>query len=459
MSFSTAQLISTLAQYPRPDRYVIAFSGGLDSTVLLEAMALCRETLQINLSAVHINHGLQKQSHDWQKHCQSVCERLHIPLTCIAVNVDQQSGKGIEAAAREARYQAFASIIESDDILCLAHHEDDQAETLLLQLLRGAGVAGLAAMPMNKVFARGQFLRPLLQHTRNELLLFAQQHALQWIEDPSNEHTTFDRNYLRHEVMPVLKQRWPATDASLARSAAHLAEANSVLKEVAEQDWQVVAGETADRLSLQALTLLSTARARNVVRYWIHHINHAPLPDTKRLQQIFDEVIMAAEDGEPCVQWSGRAVRRYRHYLYMTEALISRPVGRQWDLRQSLHLPEMNAYLITHTIESNGLRTDLVGRSDVQIRFRRGGESCRPVGRGEQHHELKKLMQEWGVPPWQRERIPLLYVQDEIAAVIGFCICEGYAADHQTQGIGIKIEDLSSHGIARKDENNDNSQD
>ena len=377
----------------------------------------------------------------------------------MVVDVDQQSGKGIEAAARAARYKAFASVMQLGDVLCLAHHQDDQAETLLLQLLRGAGVAGLASMPTSKVFAAGTLLRPLLQTSRCELLSYAEQHGLRWIEDPSNEHITFDRNYLRHDVMPLLKQRWPTADKSLTRSAAHLAEANTLLQEVATQDWQDMVVDSPERLSLTALDKFSVARQRNLVRHWIHRINQAPLPDSQRLQQIFTEVIAAAEDGEPCVQWHGVAVRRYRQTLYLTTDKLPSPQARDWDLTQPLMLPELNVRLVVAAAKSNALDKRLLGTKGMRIAFRLGGETCRPAGRGGQHHSLKKLMQEWGIPPWQRPRVPLLYVGNEIAAVVGYCVCEGFAAEPGLGGIGMKIEYLSGHGIAREDENNDNSQD
>ena len=454
MTFTTAQLLTTLAQFPKSTRFWVAYSGGLDSTVLLHAMAACRESLQVDITAVHVDHGLQAQSQVWQQHCQKNSAQLNIPLTSVRVEVDRQSGKGIEAAARAARYQAFASLMQAGDAICLAQHQDDQAETLMLQLLRGTGVAGLAAMPISKPFAGGTLLRPLLQHSRGELLAYAEQFDLNWIEDPSNEQITFDRNYLRHEVMPVVKLRWPSADRSMARTAAHLAEANTLLQEVAAQDWQtVIAGGPEqlfpDQLCISALKTLSLSRQRNLIRHWIHRLNHAPLPDTKRLQQIFDEVIAAAQDCEPCVQWQGLAVRRYRQRLYLTARELVSGKGGDWDLRQALTLSELNVRLVVEASVENGLDPSLAGQDGMRIAFRQGGEVCCPAGRGGQHHDLRKLFQEWGVPPWQRPRVPLLYVGNKIAAVIGFCVCEGFGPKLQGNGIGIKIEDLSRHGIAR----------
>ncbi len=459
MTLTPAQLLSDLAKFPKAERYWIAFSGGLDSSVLLHAMAASRQALQADVAAVHIDHGLQTQSLVWQTHCEKFCHELNIPLTTLMVDVDRQSGKGLEAAARAARYQAFASILREGDAICLAQHQNDQAETLMLQLLRGSGVAGLAAMPRSKPFASATLLRPLLPYSRSELQTYAEQHGLNWIEDPSNEHLTFDRNYLRHEVMPLLKKRWPVTDRSMARSATHLAEANALLLEVAAEDWQRAQDGPHTELSMETLISLSPGRQRNLVRYWIHHINSAPLPDTKRLQQIFSEVMAASGDAEPCVRWQNVALRRYRQRLYLTTAELAVGQTHAWDLRQPLSLGALNIRLSVEPCDVNGLDADLTGRHNIRIGFRQGGEVCRPMGRGGRHHELRKLFQEWGIPPWQRRRVPLLYVGDEIAAVIGFCVCEGYASQRQTRGLNIKIEDLSGDGIARQSENNDNTAD
>ncbi|MFO7603192.1 MAG: tRNA lysidine(34) synthetase TilS [Gammaproteobacteria bacterium] len=463
MTLDTAQLLSLLAQFPKPSRYWVAFSGGLDSTVLLHALAACRDRLAADVCAVHIDHGLQAQSPAWQTHCQQVCDALQISLTVLCVEVDRQSGKGLEAAARSARYQAFATLLQAGDILCLAQHQDDQAETLLLQLLRGSGAAGLAAMPRYRSFGTGALLRPLLTCSRAELLAYAQQERLTWIEDPSNAHTTLDRNYLRHAVMPLLQERWPAAHKSLARSAQHLAEASQLLLQVAHEDWHTVAGASADRLSLTALAGLTPERQRNVVRYWLQHINHAPLPDTQRLQQIFAEVIASAEDATPCVQWHGVAVRRYRQTLYVTAARLAHAEDRAWDLTAPLRIPELNLRLSVVDVRDPeaeaALDRHLLDGQDLRIGFRQGGERCCPAGRGRQHHDLKKLFQEWGVPPWQRPRVPLLYAGTMIAAVPGYCVCAEFAAAPDSTGIGIKIEDLSAAGIASAGENNDNTED
>jgi len=459
MTFNSAQLLSTLAQHPKPKAYWVAYSGGLDSTVLLHSLVNAGDALQAEAKAVHVNHGLQKEAKDWEQHCQHFCKSLNVPLMSLSVNVDKKSGEGIEATARNERYMAFGSIMNKGDVLCLAHHQNDQAETLLLQLLRGAGVAGMSAMPEAKPFADGLMLRPLLPFSRADLENYANQHNLKWIEDPSNEQISFDRNYLRHEVMPVIQQRWVAASRTLARGAAHMAEANDLLAEVAEQDWLAIS-EADDRcMSISGLQKLSLSRQRNVMRFWLNKINKAPVPDTQRLGQIFNEVVEAADDAEPCLQWQGIAIRRYRQTLYVTASELPQAEALVWNLSKPLSIPLLGFCLHTEQLDIDGLDAGLVGQKGIRIDFRHGGETCQPAGRGGQRHELKKLMQEWGIPPWQRERVPLLYVGNTIAAVVGYCVCEGFAAAAGVPGIGIKIEDLSRGSIATAGENNDNSQD
>ena len=459
MKFNSAQLLSTLAQYPKPKTYWLAYSGGLDSTVLLHLLANAGDALQVEVKAVHINHGLQTEAKDWEQHCQHFCDSLNVPLISLTVKVDKKSGEGIEAAARNKRYAAFGSVMNKGDVLCLAHHQDDQAETLLLQLLRGAGVAGMSAMPEAKSFADGLMLRPLLPFSRADLENYARQHNLKWIEDPSNEQISFDRNYLRHEVMPIIQQRWVAASKTLARGASHMAEANDLLAEVAEHDWLAIS-EADDRcMSITGLQTLSISRQRNVMRFWLNKINKAPVPDTQRLAQIFNEVIEAADDAEPCIQWQGIAIRRYRQTLYVTASELSYAEAKDWDLSKPLLVPELKFRLLIEQTDTDGLDAGLVGQSGIRVDFRHGGETCQPAGRGGQSHELKKLMQEWGIPPWQRARVPLLCVGNTIAAVVGYCVCEGFAATGEGPGMGIKIEDLSRGSIATAGENDDNSQD
>ncbi len=435
MRFTPPQLAARLEQFPAVRRYWVAYSGGCDSHVLLHALVALRSRLVgVTLCALHVNHELHPQASAWSAHCQAVCDALEVPLTQISVDARGVKGESPEAAARAARYRAFAGILEKDDGLLLAHHRDDQAETLLLQLLRGGGPRGLAGMPQWRKFAAGWLGRPLLAFSRQSLCDYARAEGLQWIDDPSNFDTEFDRNYLRQTILPMLRQRWPSVGATLARAAGHQAEAAALLTQVAERDWQRCRGESRDTLRITPFMRLLKAERQNLLRYWINDINGLQVPDSRRLTRIQTELIPAAADAQPSIRWPGGEVRRYAGQLYLLRAAPNASSGPLvWDLKQTLPLHNGQQLLMKRKT-GQGLKASLSGAPNLTIRFRQGGERCRPAGRGHRHR-LKKLMQEWQVPPWQRDSVPLLYVGEEIAAVVGYCVCEPYQAEADEEGV------------------------
>jgi tRNA(Ile)-lysidine synthase len=423
-----ARLASTLERLPRPRAFQVAYSGGLDSTVLLHAMAGLREGLGARLHAVHVDHGLSPAAAEWGEHCRAQCERLSIELAVLRVDARPVDGEGVEAAARRARYRALTGVVGPGDCLLTAHHQDDQAETLLLQLLRGGGPRGLAAMPLASRFSAGWHVRPLLDCARAELRRYALDSGLAWVEDASNADTGLRRNFVRHDVLPRLARHWPAAARTLARSAARCAEAAALLREVAEQDLSALAGPSPDELPVAGLLALSPVRRANLLRHWIERLG-LPLPRSADLARIEREAMAARPDGTPSVAWPGAEVRRFRGVLHAMKPLPPLPSGRviAWDLGRPARLPA-GGVLEALPGEGAGLsRTRAFGR-DATIRFRQGGERCRPAGRGHRH-ALKKLLQEAAVPPWLRDRIPLLYLDDELVAVPGVCVCEGYQAE------------------------------
>ena len=425
MSFSPEQLEQQLGSALQAPCLWVAYSGGCDSHALLHAMYTLRAQHGFNLRAIHINHGLSPLADAWEDHCQQVCTQLDVPYTAIRVDA-RQKDRSPEQAAREARYAEWRRLLQQDEVLLLAHHQDDQVETLMLQLLRGAGVKGLAAMPAEQAFAAGRLRRPMLGCLREEIVGYASAQNLNWIDDPSNFDTDFDRNFLRHEVIPLVQTRWPGMKTTLARTAAHMGEANSLLDALAETDWAQVRLE--NTIIINELKQLSQVRQKNVLRYWIGEINGLLLPGTVQLQRILDEVLEAAEDAAPEVIWPGGEVRRFQGRLYV-EPLKQHDVDHciPWpDLSRPLQLPS-GQVLRAESVIGRGLSQAKLRDARVEIRFRQGGERCRPAGRG-QTHQLKKLFQEWEVPPWQRNRIPLIYVNGELAQVVGYCLCEPYAA-------------------------------
>jgi len=438
-----------LQSLPPAGRYLVAYSGGLDSHVLLHALS----RLGIKLTALHVHHGLSPNAELWAEHCLAQSAALGVPCTVLRVQVAQGEGSGREAAARSARYAALEQVLEEGEMLLTAHHRDDQAETLLLMLLRGAGVAGLAAMPPLRRFAAGWLARPLLDLPRDALLHYAQMHGLSWVDDESNFDTSLDRNYLRHELLPGLRRRWPAAGRALARSAAHLAEAKELLEELAVTDLNQTGGGRPGTLSVAALHGLSPPRRRNLLRHWLRGLG-LPLPDAAHLHRIEQEVLPARPDAEPEVGWPGAEVRRYRDDLHAMPPLMPLPAMElSWDTAQPLPLPD-GRVLIAAAVTGTGLSAARCAGAGITVRFRVGGECCAPAGRGGQRHELKKLFQEAGVPPWERKRVPLLFVDGVLAQVVGYWICEPYAAVPGEAALCCDLRTVAD--IASRDENNDN---
>ena len=436
MKFSSDYLLQQLRKQPAAACYQVAFSGGLDSHALLHALSQLRAELHADIGAVHVHHGLQQAADDWEAHCQRVCAELDVPYVSLGVDGSASRGESPEAAARSARYAALADWLPAGDCLLTAQHQDDQAETLLLQLLRGSGVSGLAGMPVTTTLGAGRHLRPLLEVSREALREYAVTHTLSWIEDPSNTDTAFDRNYLRQQVLPLLRQRWPAVAASLSRSANHCADASHLLDDMAAQELQaLVSGDHG--LSLSGLAALSQSRQRNVVRHWIKQL-FGKTPSTAVLARIFNDVVASRRDSEPCVRWGNFEMRRFRGELYLLPRTAqpnhSTPVD--WKLAESLALPQAGGVLTAIPQTGCGIRTAAVSDGQVHVAWRQGGERCRPAGRGH-HHSLKNLFQEQGIPPWERPRIPLIYIEDRLAAVAGLWVCEPFQAGPAEPGFKI----------------------
>ena len=437
-----ASLLGTLRLYPSPREYVVAYSGGCDSHVLLHALVQIREQLDCqSIKAVYIEHGLQEQAADWAQHCQHVCQHYDVAFTAVKLKLQIPKGESIEAYARTARYAALENQLGTDGMLLLAQHQDDQAETMLLQLLRGSGVKGLAAMPEIIRIKDYWQARPLLGLTQSDIQSYAAASKLKWIDDPSNQDSRFDRNFLRNQVVPILKQRWPSLSETMSRASQHQADANRLLDDLAELDWQACRLHEQTLLAIRPLKNLGPSRQRNLLRYWIAAQCQFPLPDSVQCQRIIDEILFAAEDAEPVVSWADVIVRRYRETLYLERMQcgqrgVSTPWQQSWDLRSPLTLPT-GQQLIAQQKKGQGMVLPDVSPS-LTVRFRLGGEKCRLPGR-QHRHELKKLLQGWGVPPWQRDTIPLIYIGDELAQVVGYSVCEPFLAQNGQMGFDISL--------------------
>jgi len=449
MEFTPAYLHAVLARLPEARAYRVAFSGGCDSTVLLHALAALRGQLSTPVSAVHVDHGLHIRSREWSEQAERVCRQLGVPCVTVPVDARPEANESREAAARRARYGALAQVLAPGEALLTAHHQNDQSETFLLQLLRGTGPRGLAAMPQAAPFARGLLLRPLLECSRASLCSYACAHGLRWIDDPSNFDTTFDRNFLRHELMPLLRERWPATDAVIARAARFQGEAAELLDVLAKQDLVGVGAEGLQALHLPALSTLGPVRQRNLLRYVLRR-RGLPVPSSVLLERILTELVPAREDAEPLVAWPGGEARRYRDRLYLFAPLppVPAPMAIPWDPAQPLVLPGGLGVLRAKPVQGRGLRAT----AGLEVAFRTGGESCQPAGRSHRH-ALKKLLQEAAVPPWERERMPLVRVGAEVAAVADLFVCAPFTARPDETGWSIEWERFA---IETEGENKDN---
>jgi tRNA(Ile)-lysidine synthase len=391
----------------------------------LHALAAARDRSLADITAIHVNHGLHPDAPAWEKHCQSFAEKLDVKYVSRQVTVDCDLKSGPEAAARQARYAVLQTLIEEGDCLLSAHHEEDQAETLLLNLLRGSGVAGLAGIGAVQAFGRGRLLRPLLGVSGEAIQDYAKRHELDWIEDPSNADTRFDRNFLRREILPQLASRWPAAAARLKQSADLASEASALLKDLADIDLATAGGP--ERLDLGALQALSPARQRNVLRQAISLCGLPPPPAT-RLYQAVHELLPAREDAQPLVAWPGAELRRHRDHLYVMPAMAGPPDEPAQVLRpeESLDLGPGMGHLALCAEVDTGISPE-IAEAGLRVRYRHGGEEIRPVGH-DCTHKLKKLLQQEGIVPWMRERLPLLYADGRLVAVADLWIAEECAA-------------------------------
>lgn len=400
----------------------VGFSGGLDSTVLLHCLA-SEPTLLAKIRAVHVHHGLSPYAFEWERHCEQLCTAWSIPLSVHRVTLSR--ARNVEENARLARYAVFHSLLTQADALLLAHHQDDQAETLLLNLLRGTGVDGLAAMEDAQSLAQGDLLRPLLSYSRKTLESYAQQYNLNWVEDESNQDERFSRNFIRHRLMPLLQEKWPEAARSIARAARHCQDASKNLEALAKIDCSELALH-ANQLSIAFVKQLPRERALNSLRVWLKHNGHQR-PSERTLNRLIDEVVLARIDAVPLVSFGDVSVRRYRGDLY---CLKNVPRVTQTVVWSNFPNPlNLDASVGTLYAEASTEGFNIPLSSRIEVRFRRGGEQLRLGG---QTKTLKHLLQQWQVPPWERDATPLLYVDNKLAVVVGYAVSDDfYVTDQQ----------------------------
>ncbi len=423
MTYSLDILRATLSDVPPARRYIVAYSGGCDSQVLLHSLAQLRLP-DIDLLAVHIDHGLYAASAEWAARCVAWANDLGVACQVIKVSARHKAGESPEEAARKARYQALYSVLETGDVLLTGHHCDDQAETLLLQLLRGSGPLGLSAMGRITPLARGFLVRPFLEIAQAELKCYANKQGLVWIDDPSNQSIVYDRNFLRHRVVPNLAERWPSWQRIIARVASHQSEMVQLSDDLASLDLHTTVHPTEKRLYVDRVLQLPDYRQRNLLRYWIRQLG-LPLPSTRQLLHVQRDVLHADAQCTPVVRWPGVEVRRYRNDLYAMPPLSHHDAHSQvvWHTRTETCVKTPTGRIDVQDLLDMGFVRRKLDCMPLLIRYRCSGERIR-LKKGGMHRDLKKLFQQAGVPPWLRDRIPLVFQGDNLLAVLGYWRCD-----------------------------------
>lgn len=403
--------------------FLVGFSGGLDSTVLLhQLVALRAENPALSVRAVHVHHGLSVHADAWLAHCRQLCQLWNVEFIACHVVVSPD-GKGVEASAREARYQAIETVLAPDEALLTAQHLDDQSETFLLALKRGSGPAGLSAMPREMQFSGHALLRPLLSLSRTELEHYAHAAKLHWIDDDSNTDTRYDRNFLRLAILPELKQRWPHFPQAVARSAQLCAEQEQLLDELLAEELKTLV-QPGGSLQIAPLNTMSEVRRAAILRRWLAYLG-AKMPSREQLKRLWDEVAASRDDAMPCLHLAPWEVRRFQGALYLVNpVMIPRSTCLLWAFPlEPLQLPAGLGLVCCRETPEKGLAVrPPFADEKVSVRFTAPGV-LHIVGR-DKGRTLKKIWQEQGVPPWKRGGIPLLFYNEELIAAAGYFITQ-----------------------------------
>jgi tRNA(Ile)-lysidine synthase len=434
---SSHSIESALRQCNNPARIYIGYSGGVDSHVLLHLSASITK-LKDKITAVYVHHGLQAEAEFWARHCEKTAACLGVDFKLLRVNAVASQGESPEEAARNARYAALKSLIGISDVLLVAQHRDDQLETVLLQLFRGSGLRGLSAMPEIMAFGQGLMMRPLLNVSKLAIDDYAREHALNWVDDPSNLTNDYDRNFLRNAVLPLLKQRWPACDKTVARSARHCADAQVVISALAEELFCRVFNVADKTLCITQLKSYEITQQQLAIRQWFQALN-LKMPAQAFIERLVSEVLSVRQDSGPVLSGQGYCVRRYRGKLYCLKQVAPETFRDSiWAAGQaSIRVPGHQTLFCVPS--SAGIGREQWQNATIVVKARSGGEKIRLPGR-KGHHALKKLFQEAGIPPWERETIPLVYLDGKLAAVGDLWISADFYCEKIQECISLSLQ-------------------
>ncbi len=426
-SLSKESFLSDLNQFSTSEKFWIACSGGMDSSVLLHLFYSSKNKINQDIEVIYVNHGLQEEANDWAVFCEKQSLQYDIPFIQLQVTEGCPKGSSVEAWAREKRYSLIEDVMNKNDVLFTAHHQDDQVETFFLQALRGAGPRGLASMPLVKKYAKALHARPLLKYSRSDLKHYAEENNIIWQNDKSNLDVRYDRNYFRHKLIPVIEQRWPAYKETISRLIKNQNESRILLDEIAKDDIKLAQHKNTRSLDLDVVQKLSTERQKNLIFVWLKEMN-LNSPGSKNIDQIVSDIIYSATDKSPCVNWESVEVRRYKNLLYASEMISEHNVNIEYTWKPENVLNISDETLIAISEYGKGISKLKTENADFVVRYRQGGEKIRPDNLSHSK-TVKQLFQEESVLPWLRDRIPLIYINGDLAVIPGFCIDENYSAD------------------------------